>query len=112
MLGIHALSASLSLTDEVGIDVIEEEISAKIDYLIKSLARNSCIRFLTPLDARRRAGILTFTIDGLDMATLHQTLMENNIICAHRMGGIRFSPHFYTNREKIDKALEVLILSI
>jgi cysteine desulfurase / selenocysteine lyase len=38
-------------------------------------------------------------------------LMENNIICAHRMGGIRFSPHFYTSQEKIDKALEILTIT-
>ncbi len=112
MLGIHALSASMSLIEEVGINVIEAEIRKKIDYLIKNLERDSRISLLTPRDASRRAGILTFTIDGLDMAKLHLKLMENKIICAHRMGGIRFSPHFYTSQEKIDKALEVLIISI
>jgi selenocysteine lyase/cysteine desulfurase len=112
MLGIHALSASLSLIEEVGIDVIEEKIRDKIDYLIEYLTRDRRIRLLTPRNPQRRAGILTFTIDGLNMANLHRKLMDNNIICAHRMGGIRFSPHFYTSQEKIDKALEILSISI
>jgi len=112
MLGIHALSASLSLIKEVGIDVIEGKIREKMDYLIEILTRDSRIRLLTPLNAQHRAGILTFTINGLDMARLYQKLMENNIICAQRMGGIRFSPHFYTRQEKIDKALEVILLTI
>lgn len=112
MLGIHALSASLSLIEEVGINVIEAEIRKKTDYLMVNLERDSRISLLTPRDASRRAGILTFTIDGSDMAKLHWKLMENNIICAHRMGGIRFSPHFYTSQEKIDKALEILTINI
>lgn len=111
MLGIHALSASLSLIEEVGINVIEAEIHNKMDYLIENLTFDSRISLLTPRDASRRAGILTFTIDGSDMAKLHSKLMKNNIICAHRMGGIRFSPHFYTSQEKIDKALEILTIN-
>jgi selenocysteine lyase/cysteine desulfurase len=112
MLGIHALSASLSLIEEVGIDVIEDKIRERIDYLMENLSSSPRTSFLTPGDPSRRAGILTFTIKGMDMAGLYRKLMEQNIICARRMGGIRFSPHFYTAREKINKALEVINLSV
>lgn len=112
MLGIHALSASLSLIEEVGIGIIEHKIRQNVDYLMVNLELNPRIRLLTPRDAARHAGIVTFIIDGVDMAQLHRQLLENNIICAYRMGGIRFSPHFYTAQEKICKALEILNLNV
>ncbi len=112
MLGIHALSASLSLIEEVGIAIIEHKIRQNVDDLMENLELKSRIRLLTPRDAARHAGIVTFIIDGVDMARLHRKLLENNIICAHRMGGIRFSPHFYTGQEKIYKALEILNFNI
>jgi hypothetical protein len=35
--------------------------------------------------------------------------MQRRVLCAQRGGGIRFSPHFYTPVEVIDRALgEVL----
>ena len=112
MLGIHALSASLSLIAEAGIEVIEHHIKQNVDYLLENLQHNSRVRLLTPRDTTRRAGIVTFVIDGVDMVHLHRQLLENNIICAHRMGGIRFSPHFYTSQEKINKTLDILYLNI
>ena len=112
MLGIHALSASLSLIEEVGIEIIEHKIRQNMDYLMENLELNPRIRLLTPRDAAQHAGIVTFIIDGVDIAKLHRQLLENNIICAHRMRGIRFSPHFYTSQEKIYKALEVLNIYI
>ena len=112
MLGIHALSASLSLIEEVGMEIIEHKIRQNVAYLMENLELNPRIRLLTPRDAARHAGIVTFIIDGVDMAQLHRRLQENYIICAHRMGGIRFSPHFYTGQEKIHKALDILNISI
>ena len=32
-------------------------------------------------------------------------LMQNNVICAPRGGGIRFSPHCYTGMDQLDSAL-------
>ena len=112
MLGIHALSASLSLIEEAGMQTIEEKIQQNASYLVKTLANDKRVEILTPLDESRRAGIVTFKIHGVDMAVLHRKLMESKVICAHRMGGIRFSPHFYISHEKIDNALEVINLSI
>ena len=111
MLGIHALSASLSLIEEIGIQVIEEAIQHNINYLFKELNLPG-IKIITPVDESRRAGIITFRIEGKDMVELHRKLMDKKIICAHRFGGIRLSPHFYTPRVKIDKALELITISI
>ena len=34
--------------------------------------------------------------------------MDNRVICAYRVGAIRFSPNFYTSLQKLDKAIEIL----
>lgn len=112
MLGIHALSASLTLFEDIGIQVIEQVIQNNISYLFSELNNIKGVYILTPADKLRHAGIITFKIEGKDMADLHRKLMEKKVICAHRMGGIRFSPHFYSRPEKINKALEVIDLIV
>lgn len=112
MLGIHALSASLSLFAEAGMENVEKHILESVNYLIEKLSAMSGIEILTRNAPGRLAGILTFRATGRDSAQLHDELLRNNILCAARGGGIRFSPHFYTPREKLDKALEIVRLSI
>jgi selenocysteine lyase/cysteine desulfurase len=112
MLGIHALSASLSLFEEIGMDNVELSILEKTSYLIDKLSKFDDIELLTPASEQRRAGIVTFKIIGKDMTEIHARLMKNKVICANRLQGIRFSPHFYTDVKIIDKSLEILSSSI
>ena len=112
MLGIHALSASLSLFEEIGLEPIYRNILNNTGYLIDKLTNITGIEILTPRDEKRRAGIVTFKIDGQDIHELHTNLLNNNIICACRSGGIRFSPHFYTTKEKLDTTLDIIDSSI
>lgn len=107
MLAIHALAASLDLLLGTGLENIAESISGKISYLIDSLESKG-FDILTPKAAARRAGILTFRRPGQDMAALHQRLMAAGVLCAHRGGGVRFSPHFYTPQADLDAALDLL----
>ncbi len=112
MLGIHALSASLSLIEEIGMNKISNNIINNISYLIDNMKHINNINFISPTKRAEFAGIVTFKIEGLDMPKLYHKLMKNRLICAHRMGGVRFSPHFYTSQEIIDKSLDILISSI
>ena len=96
MLGIHGFSASLSLLLEIGIDNVENMLQNKIDLLLELLRSKDGISILSPTEKDQRAGIVTFTSDKIDSVTLHQQLMKQNVICAYRGGGVRFSPHFYT----------------
>ncbi len=112
MLGIHALSASLSLFDEIGMEKIEKCILKKTSYLIDKLNDLDVITILSPTSVQRRAGIVTFKIATKESTEIHTNLMKNKVICANRMGGIRFSPHFYTGLNTIDKSLEILSLYI
>jgi selenocysteine lyase/cysteine desulfurase len=112
MLGTHALSASLTLLEEVGMETVEAEIISKTSFLIEELNKIAGLQILSKPDPQRLAGIVTFKLDNANHNALHAELMNKGLICAHRFGGIRFSPHFYTPQYKIDKALEILTSSL
>lgn len=112
MLGIHALSASLSLLQEIGMDEIERRLLDNIAHSFESLKTIDGIRFLTPEPEERHAGIINFTIDGKDLAKVHRDLLKHNVICVYRGGGLRLSPHFYTLPENISKVVEILRIII
>lgn len=108
MLCAHALNASVELLLEVGLDRVEAELAQRIDHLATRLAELPGFVPVTPPARDRRLGILTFRLDPLDSAALQKKLMGKGVICAYRGGGIRFSPHFYTPFERLDRAVEVV----
>lgn len=108
MLGTYALSASLSLFEEIGIENIETEIIEKTLRIISQLNDIKGIKLITNQNQDQLAGIVTFNIENADHKVVHAKLMKNRVICAHRFGGIRFSPHFYTPNSKLDKAIKFL----
>jgi selenocysteine lyase/cysteine desulfurase len=109
MTGIHALNASLSLIHEIGLPAIEKRVTENSRYLIDYLsARGDEFQLITPTEDHRYAGIVTFRPLRESPGELHERLRNQDVICAPRGGGIRFSPHFYTPREQLDRALRRL----
>lgn len=107
MLGIHALSASLPLLLETGIDAVAARILDNSRHLLKELARLGYL-LGTPLYENRHAGIVSFSHPQNESAALFEHLRENGVFCALRDNKIRFSPHFYTPRKHLDYCLELL----
>ena len=83
-------------------------IEARIAALHAGIAALPGARLLSPPQAERRAGILTFSLAGQDNAALFETLRQQQVVCAQRGGGIRLSPHFYTPETVIDETLGLL----
>lgn len=108
MLGIHGLSASLSLLLEVGLVEVHSKVDESVRYLIDGVSSNNQLKLLSPTEPDRRSGIVTFTMKSGDNSALFQTLKEQRVVCALRGGGIRFSPHFHTPEKVLAKALELL----
>jgi cysteine desulfurase / selenocysteine lyase len=106
-MGIHALSASLSLLLEQGLEAVQHGISDKLAYLDERLTAMG-FEVLTPRAAGRRAGIITFRDPHRETGSLYEALQAADVLCAKRGGGIRFSPHFYTPQARLDRALAVL----
>lgn len=105
MLGIFATSASVSLLLEIGEQEIERRLLDNARFLLNALGELPGVELITPTEAGRYAGIVTFRLTGVEPANAMARLREQNIICACRGGGIRFSPHFYTERARLERAV-------
>lgn len=103
LLCAHALSASLSLIEEVGVSQIASRVAGHVDYLAQEITALG-LPLITPADSARRAGILTFLPHG-DSKACWQALMAEGVVCAPRGGGIRLSPHFYTPPAVLERAI-------
>lgn len=108
MLGAVALEASLSLLEDVGMENVAHQLAERVDHLQRELSAMPGLQVLSPVDAARRSGIVTFRANGQDHTRLFERLKAEQIVCAQRGGGIRFSPHFYTSSEVLDQTLGIL----
>lgn len=106
MLGIHALSASLSLVLEVGIERISERVQALTQYVRTKVQERPALVLLS--DGNALSGITTFQVTGMNSDTVYRELMDRSVMCACRGGGVRFSPHFYQDNTTIDRAFAIL----
>ncbi|CEG52666.1 Class V aminotransferase [Stutzerimonas xanthomarina] len=108
MLGAMALEASLSLLEEVGMEQVAKSLDERIEWLTHGISKLNGVETLSPGQAERRSGIVTFRLDGWPNAALFERLKTEQVVCAQRGGGIRFSPHFYTPEHVIDETLGLL----
>ncbi|MCF7971519.1 MAG: aminotransferase class V-fold PLP-dependent enzyme [Methylococcaceae bacterium] len=108
MLGIHALSASLSLLLEIGMPEVEQKILANAQYLMAAIEKRADLELLTQRNAKLQSGIVVFKHKTIANETLYSHLQANHVLCAMRGGGIRFSAHFYNSKNDIDRALALI----
>ncbi len=107
MLGIHALSASLSLLLETGMDVVEQQLLDNSRHLFAEIRATKNLQILSDTSEGRFAGIVLFQHQHIPAAQLYTRLMEKGIVCAARGKGLRFSPHFYTSKDRISEAVRI-----
>jgi selenocysteine lyase/cysteine desulfurase len=112
MLTIHALSASLSLLLEVGMETVERRLLANSRWLMQALQQLPAVELVTPHTEGRFAGIVTFRIPAQASQSIFDALHDRGIFCAHRAGGIRFSPHFYTPMQNMETAIHALTTTL
>ncbi len=108
MLGAMAMEASLSLLEEVGMVQVAQLIEERVQWLQDGLSALPGVVLHTPLNPARRAGIFTFSFEGKDTQAVYQQLKARNVVCIPRGPGIRFSPHFYTEKRVIDETLAIV----
>lgn len=105
MLGIHALSASLSLLLETGMPTVEALVLERSNYLREAISANAELILLSQRHSRLQSGIVNFKHRSIDNEVLYKHLQKNGVVCALRGGGIRFSAHFYNTLAELDRAL-------
>lgn len=108
MLGAVALEASLSLLEDVGIGEVAAAIEARVQRLSSGLLEIPGVRVHSPLDPARRAGIVSFSLEGVDNFVVFQRLKAAQVVCIPRGPGVRFSPHFYTQWRVIEETLALV----
>ena len=109
MTGVHALHASMTLVLETGMQTIEDLVLDNTRFMLDFfLQRPDRYQLITPAAEHRHAGIVTFRPLNETTDSLFEMLGREQVICALRGGGIRFSPHFYTPRKRLFTALEIL----
>ncbi|MBS7661196.1 aminotransferase class V-fold PLP-dependent enzyme [Pseudomonas lalucatii] len=108
MLGAMALEASLSLLEEVGMEDVGRAVQERTQWLLEGLAGLPGLSLHSPRNPARRAGIVTFSLAGWNNQALYDRLRREQVICAQRGGGIRLSPHFYSEGRIIEETLLLL----
>ncbi len=112
MLGIHALNASLSLLEDVGMQEIERRVLDRARVLMDIIRQAPECELLTPHESSRFGGIVNFRFRDISYAGheyVYRHLMQQKVICAFRSGGIRFSPHFYVSDEHLEKSVRMAV---
>ena len=99
---IMGLSASLDLLSEVGVETIRERILANTELLKEGLASRG---WKTASPQPLASGILAAVPPSNDPRRVAWKLEEKNIIVTAREGAVRFSPHFYNDREEVERTL-------
>lgn len=109
-LGIVALEQSLSLLESIGIKAVEKSVINNTQYLINEFSKNPKLEILSSIDDDKLSGIVVVRHKEKDSMALFEYLKEMHVLCAPRGGGIRFSPHYYTPRHKLEKLVKLLEL--
>lgn len=107
MLGIHGLSASLSVLMDEGMENVARGILERTHRLLDLICRESSLALLSTQDPDRLSGIVLFKHRATPDAAVWRHLKNHQVICAMRGGGIRFSPHFYTPLEQLEQAVKL-----
>ncbi len=107
ILGIQGFAASLSLINEIGIKRIAQRILHHTELMHEIITNSKNLEAIYTDKASGKSGIVTFRHLHHPAPQLFSYLREQNVMCAERGGGIRFSPHFYNTDEEITGALKL-----
>lgn len=104
-IGIAAMEKSVDLILRTGIKNIQDHVWGLNRYAAEELVKKG-YTIISDLSPEHRSGILTF--HGKDTTEKYGGLIRKGIVVSLRNQWIRVSPHFYNNREDIDRMLEAL----
>ena len=107
MLGIHALHASIHLLLAKGMANIEQAVLTNTETLFSLIKTSKNLESITDSTPGRYGGIVVFRHNKVPSPNLYRYLMQHQVLCALRGGGVRFSPHFYTPLEHLQRAIEL-----
>lgn len=104
---VAGMVTSLEMLHEIGIAAVESSIHALVSRLVAGIAKIRTLEMVTPAEANRRAGIVSFKVQ--DVAAVSARLDAASVSHSVRGGGvIRLAPHIYNTGNEIDRVLALL----
>ncbi len=104
--GIYAMQASFDLFNEFGWDLIEETVLDNTLYFFNELVKEDIHPVLNDYSSQNLSGIVTIKHDNAER--IFKELSAQKIHLSLREGLLRFSPHFYNNRDDINRVILAL----
>ena len=104
------MAKSIEYLLKLGIDNVFNYNMRLTKYLMNELLSLDKVKLITPIDDSKRGSIVTIRVNGLDPVRVKKELMKGERIVelSIRRGLIRFSPHFYNDKEDMDEVIDRL----
>lgn len=102
---VYTARAGLEIIAEIGVERIRARVSSLTEDLLDR-ARSAGLRARCAPSAETRSGIVM--IEHAEPAQAVRRLQKARIVCDHRPGAVRLSPHFYNTTEDNERAIAVL----
>lgn len=102
------LAAGLELLESAGPAWVAARISARVDELLELLDRRDVL-VTSSREPARRAGIVAFSVPGVDGGELQAALAEAGVTCTRHGERVRLSVHATTTTAALDRVDEALV---
>lgn len=104
----YGLEESLKLLNEAGIENIGKYLEELSDFLCELLAGKNYEIISSRAKGEKSAIVCVKNRNGLTSNEIAKHLQNENIVVSPRGDRLRIAPHFYNNREDIEKLIEHL----
>jgi cysteine desulfurase / selenocysteine lyase len=104
----YGLEQSLKLLHETGVEKIQSYLEELTDYLCELLAGKNYEIVSSRAESEKSQIVCVKHRGGLSSSEIAARLEHENVIVSPRGDRLRVSPHFFNNREDIERLIEVL----
>jgi cysteine desulfurase / selenocysteine lyase len=99
-------NAATAMLLSLGVDQVATHIDGLVSGIVEWVDSRSDVRLVTPSDASRRAGVVSFAPVALE--AMARRLAEAKVAHVVREGAIRLSPHCYNSHDEVRHVLRIL----
>ena len=105
----YGLEQSAKLLTDTGLDKIETYLDELTNYLCELLAGKNNYGIVSSRTPGERSSIVCVRpLNGISCDDVAKQLEEEKIVISARAGRLRIAPHFYNNREDIERLVAAL----
>ena len=101
------MAAAIDYLCGLGLERIMAHDLRLVSLLIGGLEKLGA-KIITPREPSQHAAVVAVEFPGRSSADIVAALRTKGIICASRLGAVRFSPHIYNSEEDVNRCLDEL----